>query len=624
MPQDMTTLANPDSALEPLTILRQTFGYSSFRGLQSEVVDQICAGGHALVVMPTGSGKSLCYQIPAIARPGTAIVVSPLIALMQDQVAALQELDVRAAALNSAQPPDESREALQALHEGRLDMLYVAPERLMMDSFLQMLKSRRLALFAIDEAHCISEWGHDFRPEYRRLGVLAELFPEIPRVALTATADAPTRQDIVTRLSLQEGKIFLGGFDRPNIRYGVQPKSSGRRQLLDFIKAQGREAGIVYCLSRARTEETAVWLRGEGISALPYHAGMPAETRARHQERFLKEPGLVIAATIAFGMGIDKPDVRFVAHLDPPRSLEAYYQETGRAGRDGLPAETLLLFGLQDIAQHRRMIEESNAPAERKRLEHRKLDALLGYAETTRCRRQVLLEYFGDSGEPCGNCDTCLSPPKSFDGTIAAQKALSAVYRSGQRYGSAHIIDLLLGRGTEKIQAAGHDRLPTFGVGAEFSASAWRSILRQLVSLGLLEIDLAGYGSLRLTEKSRPVLRGETQVALRQEIGARRKAGSAAAARGASAAHILKSPREQALFEALREKRLELARQANVPPYIIFHDATLVEMVKAPPKSHAELALIPGVGVSKLERYGDSFLEAITAFSFNDEGDSAG
>jgi len=603
----------PEEASTPLSILRHTFGYPAFRGLQAEVIEQVCSGGHALVVMPTGSGKSLCYQIPAMVRPGTGIVVSPLIALMQDQVAALRQLGVRAAALNSAQAPEESRLAVRDLQEGTLDLLYVAPERLLMDGFLQLLKNCRLSLFAIDEAHCISEWGHDFRPEYRRLSVLTELFPEVPRIALTATADAPTRQEILERLSLQNGRQFLGGFDRPNIRYGVQPKTSGRRQLLDFIREQGGEAGIVYCLSRARTEEVAAWLSGEGIAALPYHAGMPSNLRAEHQERFLKEPGLVVAATIAFGMGIDKPDVRFVAHLDPPRSLEAYYQETGRAGRDGLPAETLLLFGLQDIALHRRMIEESNAPEERKRLEHRKLDALLGYAETIRCRRQVLLEYFGDSCEPCQNCDTCLFPPRAFDGTVAAQKALSAVYRTGQRYGSAHIIDLLLGRTTEKICAAGHDRLPTFGVGTEFSPAAWRSILRQLVSLGLLEVDLAGYGSLRLTPKSRAVLRGETEVRLRQEVGRRAK-GASSGRPGTPSVALLTDPGERQLFEALREKRLELAREAGVPPYIIFHDATLVEMAKSRPKGLEALSLVPGVGDSKLKRYGESFLAVIAAF----------
>lgn len=603
----------PEEASTPLSILRHTFGYPAFRGLQAEVIEQVCSGGHALVVMPTGSGKSLCYQIPAMVRPGTGIVVSPLIALMQDQVAALRQLGVRAAALNSAQAPEESRLAVRDLQEGTLDLLYVAPERLLMDGFLQLLKNCRLSLFAIDEAHCISEWGHDFRPEYRRLSVLTELFPEVPRIALTATADAPTRQEILERLSLQNGRQFLGGFDRPNIRYGVQPKTSGRRQLLDFIREQGGEAGIVYCLSRARTEEVAAWLSGEGIAALPYHAGMPSNLRAEHQERFLKEPGLVVAATIAFGMGIDKPDVRFVAHLDPPRSLEAYYQETGRAGRDGLPAETLLLFGLQDIALHRRMIEESNAPEERKRLEHRKLDALLGYAETIRCRRQVLLEYFGDSCEPCQNCDTCLFPPRAFDGTVAAQKALSAVYRTGQRYGSAHIIDLLLGRTTEKICAAGHDRLPTFGVGTEFSPAAWRSILRQLVSLGLLEVDLVGYGSLRLTPKSRAVLRGETEVRLRQEVGRRAK-GASSGRPGTPSVALLTDPGERQLFEALREKRLELAREAGVPPYIIFHDATLVEMAKSRPKGLEALSLVPGVGDSKLKRYGESFLAVIAAF----------
>ncbi|MDF2097071.1 DNA helicase RecQ [Aquibaculum arenosum] len=606
----MASLEIHEAADDPQKILRRVFGFSSFRGLQEAVVEQVCAGGHALVVMPTGSGKSLCYQIPAIARPGTAIVVSPLIALMQDQVAALRELGVRAATLNSAQDAELSRQAIRAMQQEELDLLYVAPERLLMDSFLELLDNCRLSLFAIDEAHCISEWGHDFRPEYHRLGLLAERFPAIPRVALTATADAPTRRDIIDRLALHDGRDFLGGFDRPNIRYGVQPKTTARRQLLDFVKAQGGEAGIVYCLSRARTEEVASWLTDQGISALPYHAGLAPEVRARHQERFLKEPGLTIAATIAFGMGIDKPDVRFVAHLDPPRSLEAYYQETGRAGRDGLPAETLLLFGMQDIAQQRRMIEESNAPDARKRLEHRKLDALLGYAETTRCRRQVLLDYFGDSCEACGNCDTCLSPPQTFDGTVAAQKALSTIYRTGQRYGSAHVIDVLLGKTSDKIRAAGHDQLSTFGIGTDFDAKAWRSILRQLASLGLLHIDLEGYGALRLTEKSRPVLRGEEQVSLRREVGARRKATASGGSSGAAAA-TLESEAERSLFTALRARRLELAREVNLPPYMIFHDSTLVAMAQSRPGSRAALGQLPGVGESKLERYGAAFLEVI-------------
>jgi ATP-dependent DNA helicase RecQ len=593
----------------PLEILRKVFGYDRFRGAQAEIIDHVIDGGDALVLMPTGGGKSLCYQVPALCRAGLGVVISPLISLMQDQVSALRQLGVRAAALNSTLSFGEQVELERQMRGGEIDIVYVAPERLMTESFLTQLERCRLALFAIDEAHCVSQWGHDFRPEYLQLALLHQRFPSVPRLALTATADGPTRREIVEKLKLEDGRQFVAGFDRPNIRYRVASKTSGAsNQLLTFLKAEHPgDAGIVYRLSRAKVEETAEWLCGHGFDALPYHAGLDKPVRARNQDRFLNEDGVVMVATIAFGMGIDKPDVRFVAHLDLPKSLEAYYQETGRAGRDGLPADAWMVYGLQDVARLRQMVESSEAADAQKRLEHRKLDALLGYCETARCRRQVILEYFGDSCEPCGNCDTCLEPVESFDGTVAAQKALSCVYRTGQRFGAAHLIDVLRGAETERIRTFGHDRLPTFGVGGEFAKDEWRSIFRQLVAAGLLRVDVEGHGGLGLTESCRDVLRGEKAILLRRD-NARKKAPSARPKRTASA---LAAPQDEPLFQSLRALRLDLARQQGVPPYVIFHDTTLLEMAREKPRSKEEMARITGVGRTKLATYGEAFLAVI-------------
>lgn len=596
----------------PLEILNTTFGYQSFRGRQQEIIDHVVAGGDCLVLMPTGGGKSLCYQIPALLRPGLGVVVSPLIALMKDQVDALRQAGVRAAALNSSLAPGEAAEVERDIRAGALDLLYVAPERLVTPRCLDLLSKTRLALFAIDEAHCVSQWGHDFRPEYLQLSILHERFPDVPRVALTATADDPTRRDIIERLGLTGAPVFAAGFDRPNIRYRVVPKREPRTQLWTFLQEEHRaDAGIVYCQTRRKVDEVAAWLASRGRVALPYHAGLDAQTRQTHQERFLDEEGVVVVATIAFGMGIDKPNVRFVAHLDVPKSLEAYYQETGRAGRDGLPADAWMTYGMADVVAARNLIERGDAPERQRRIERQKLNALLGYCETAQCRRQVLLAYFGERDHsPCGNCDTCLEPVATWDGTVAAQKAISAVYRTGQRFGVGHVVDVLLGRATERIVELGHDRLPTFGVGAELSKSEWQSVIRQLVAAGHLEPDSDGYGGLRVGESARAVLRGEVRVELRRDPAEARKGR---ARRTASPSLI--SEAEAPLWERLRELRLELAREQGVPPYVIFHDATLLDMLRLKPRDLRSMAQIPGVGRSKLERYGAQFLDVLAGTS---------
>jgi ATP-dependent DNA helicase RecQ len=601
--------ATPGSQREQaLDILHHTFGYSEFRPPQDRIIEHLIDGGDALVLMPTGGGKSLCYQIPALLREGTALVVSPLIALMQDQVAGLRQLGVRAACLNSALAPDEAGQVEQQLLAGELDLLYVAPERLLMPRMLELLTRSRLALFAIDEAHCVSQWGHDFRPEYIQLSQLHERFPGVPRIALTATADEATRQEIIERLALDGAARFIAGFDRPNIRYRIHENDgNARARLLRFIQEEHpNQAGIVYCLSRKRVDDVAAWLREQGIDALPYHAGMDNPSRERHQDRFLREEAVVIVATIAFGMGIDKPDVRFVAHLNLPKSIEAYYQETGRAGRDGLPADAWMVYGLQDVITLRQMQLASEADEAHKRIERHKLDAMLALCETTGCRRQALLEYFADPQHaPCGNCDTCLQPPQTWDATLAAQKALSCVHRTGQRFGVNYLVDVLLGKENERIRQFGHHRASTYGIGDEHSAGEWRTIYRQLIARGLLTVDLEGYGGLQLTQDSRPVLRGETRLLLRKlrKPAPRKRQKTAAPSTDATV--------DESLWQALRSLRRRLAETQGVPAYIIFHDATLLEMAQRRPTDREQLAAISGVGDRKLETYGDEFLRLL-------------
>lgn len=605
-----TDLMQSDLRARALHVLQSVFGYPAFRGEQAEIVDLIASGGDALVLMPTGGGKSLCYQIPSLLRSGCGIVISPLIALMQDQVDALAELGVRAAFLNSTQSFDELVRTERALRRGELDLLYIAPERLLTQRCLEMLDSVQIALFAIDEAHCVSQWGHDFRPEYIRLSVLHERFPQIPRIALTATADAQTRSEILDRLQLGAARQFVASFDRPNIRYQIVEKDNARRQLLDFIRTEhSNDAGIVYCLSRKKVEETAEFLNENGVNALAYHAGMDSMIRAEHQSRFLREEGLVMVATIAFGMGIDKPDVRFVAHLDLPKSIEGYYQETGRAGRDGLPANAWMTYGLQDVVQQRRMIEESDVSPQFQRIQSARLDAMLGLCETLTCRRVHLLDYFGQSSTPCGNCDTCLNPPSSFDATEAVQKLLSAIYRVGQRFGAMHVLEVLRGSDTEKIKQWRHHELSTFGIGADKSEAEWRAILRQVIALGLVDVDHENYSALRLTEAARPVLKGERSVALRRyqkPVRQRR-----VAVRSTGFAEIELSSAQQALFERLRWWRMETARSHNVPAYVIFHDATLREIARATPASIDELRQVSGVGEKKLDSYGEQIIQLV-------------
>ena len=590
---------------DPQQILQHVFGFPDFRAPQDEIISTLVDGGDVLVLMPTGGGKSLCYQIPAIAREGVGVVVSPLIALMQNQVDALKQLGVSATFLNSTLAFETVHRIEQSLRQGEVDLLYLAPERLVQPATLALLRELDISLFAIDEAHCVSQWGHDFRADYLHLNILATEFPSVPRIALTATADIRTRTEIVSRLSLDDARQFIVGFDRPNIRYRIALKTNPRQQLLQFLKNEHRnDAGIIYCLSRRKTEETATWLSQQGFEALPYHAGLDSETRAKNQARFLNEESIIIVATIAFGMGIDKPDVRFVAHLDLPKTVESYYQETGRAGRDGEAANAWLVYGLQDVIKLRQMMENSEGSDEHKRAEQHRLNAMLGLCEITSCRRHALLRYFDeDSPERCGNCDTCIDPVDTWDGTEAAQKALSAVFRTDQRFGVNHLIDVLQGSKTEKIRQFEHDKLSTFGIGQTLEINQWRSVFRQLVARGYLSVDLERYGALRLEQKCRPLLKGEQQIELRRDSGKK------------AVARQTKTPLPEdinvGLWEALRECRRLFAEAQGVPPYVIFHDKTLREMAEQMPQNTSEFGLLTGVGERKLEKYSEAFLAVI-------------
>ncbi len=606
---------------EARAVLRATFGHPDFRGPQADIVTHVAAGGDALVLMPTGGGKSLCYQVPALLRKarglGTTVVVSPLIALMQDQVDAMRQIGVRASFLNSTLDARTVRATEQALLDGELDLLYLAPERLAMAGCQDLLERASVALFAIDEAHCVSQWGHDFRPEYLQLSVLHERFPRVPRVALTATADPQTRDEIIERLALHGARVFVSSFDRPNIRYTIVDRDEARSQLLRFIRDEHPgDAGIVYCLSRRKVEETAQWLQTQGIDAIPYHAGMDAAARAAHQARFQREDGVVVVATIAFGMGIDKPDVRFVAHLDLPKSIEGYYQETGRAGRDGQPADAWMSYGLADVVQQRRLIDASEASDDYKRISSAKLDALLGLCETAGCRRVRLLSYFGEEAGACGNCDNCLDPPQTWDATEAARKALSCIYRTGQRFGVGHLIDVLRGHDNERIRRWHHQTLSVYGIGTDLSDQEWRVVFRQLVALDLAQVDHGAHGALQLTEASRPVLRGECSVQMRRLVvrprggrGQRGGGGRDAPGRAALAAGL--SGAQAEVFARLRAWRAEQARTQSVPAYVILHDATLAEIAQRAPTTIDALADIGGMGAKKLERYGTELLELL-------------
>ncbi len=589
-------------------VLSSVFGYDAFRGEQEQIINDLISGKSCGVLMPTGSGKSLCYQIPSICMEGTGIIVSPLIALMNDQVVALREAGVKAAAIHSGLKYNEVRETFDALRNGQLDLLYVAPERLVNDNFLDILDDIKIALFAIDEAHCISQWGHDFRPDYRQVSLLRTRYPNVPCIAVTATADTATRKDIVDRLSLP--KLYVAGFDRPNITYYVSIKDNPRSQLLRFLKARGEgESGIVYCLSRKKVEETAKWLTNQGYNALPYHARLEARVRANNQERFIKEEGIIMVATIAFGMGIDKPDVRFVAHLDLPKNIEAYYQETGRAGRDGLPSVAWMVYGLQDLALQRQMIEGSDSPEEQKRIERQKLTALLGYCESATCRRQVLLNYFDDDGEACDNCDTCLHPPETFDGSIPAQKVMSCILRTGQMYGGGYVIDVLLGKTNERIERQGHEALSTFGIGTEHSSKEWQSLIRQLVARGFLYVDMDAYSAIKITQDGVDFLKAKPVLKMRLDPKA--IGGVSETGRKKNPTIALESDSDQALFIELKALRMSIAKENNVPPYVVFHDKTLIEMVLHKPSTLVAMNDVPGVGKSKLDKYGAAFLDKI-------------
>ena len=620
-PVTVTAPAVPDGGRRAATVLHRVFGYETFRGRQEEIIEHVVAGGDALVLMPTGGGKSLCYQIPALVRPGTGVVVSPLIALMQDQVQALRQLGIRADFLNSTQDQGTRHVVEQQFKAGELDVLYLAPERLRSAGTLELLGSSRISVFAIDEAHCVSQWGHDFRPDYLELQVLHERWPDVPRIALTATATQATREEIAIRLKLAGAKLFVSSFDRPNIQYRIAPKNEAKKQLLQLLRTEhAGDAGIVYCLSRDSTEKVAAFLSDNGIPALPYHAGLDAAIRAEHQARFLREDGLVMVATIAFGMGIDKPDVRFVAHLDMPRSVEGYYQETGRGGRDGQPATAWLASGLAAVVRQRRLIDSGEGNLAHRRLMASHLDAMLALCETTDCRRSQLLAYFGERAVACGNCDTCLSPPETWDGTVPAQKLLSTVVRldreRDQRYGAGQVIDILIGKKTAKVSENGHHDLKTFGIGVELNQSQWGGVVRQLLAQGLLAVH-GEYQTLALTEASGEVLRGQRTVTLRRDMpqprGARGASrGAATAATAASAkVEVALSPAQEAVFERLRAWRGATAKEQGVPAYVVFHDATLRAIAVAEPSSLAELAGINGVGESKLAKYGEPILELL-------------
>ncbi len=597
------------SANNPLSLLKQTYGYDQFRGQQEEIINHLIGGGSSFVLMPTGSGKSLCYQIPSLCREGVGVIVSPLIALMQDQITALAQLGISAGAINSSMSDREVFMVKDKLERNDLDLLYVAPERLVMPDFVELLKTVRIALFAIDEAHCVSQWGHDFRPDYTALSFLAERFKGIPRIALTATADRATRKDIIERLKLEGGKTFIGGFDRPNIHYSILERNNPKKQVYDFImNNHAEDSGIIYCISRKKVEDMAEWLQKKNIHALPYHAGLPAEVRSGNQDRFLREDKIIIVATIAFGMGIDKPDVRFVAHMNIPKSIEAYYQETGRAGRDGLPSNAYMIYGMEDAAMQRNWIENSESPEIQKRIEHQKLNALLGLCEAAICRRQVLLEYFDDSGEPCGNCDTCDTKPQTFDGTTPAQMALSAVYRTGQRFGMVYVVDVLMGIADQRIIQFGHDQQSTFGIGKEWSKPEWQNIFRQLVSRNLLMVDVNEYNGIKITEKGFAFLKRKESIDFRK-LSVKQKARRDKATRRSKP--VMEDEDDQELFEKLKEARQAMAKKRRVPAYVIFHDKTLVELADKRPQSFEEMLEINGIGESKLKKFGQTLLDVI-------------